>query len=722
MSNEQIAQSAARPQGDVVGIDVGGTFTDCVALHPDGSITTAKVFTTPEDLSDGVVGGLRALAQTAGDDPGAYCRNIHRIVHGTTVTTNAVLTDSGVTVGLLTTKGFRDALQMRRGVKERQYDNRYQAPVAVIPRHRRIGIHERVAVDGTVLDSLAHDEIRHALDLLRQDAVEAIAVCFMHAYRNTENEQRVGRIVRELAPDLYVTLSSDLLPKIGFYERVSTTAFNAYVGPILHHYMSRLEQRLTELEFDSRLVVMQSNGGVMSPDTAVERAVSTLLSGPAAGPIAGAAYVASLGYADCITVDMGGTSFDATLVRDGQPLIVPSTEIDGREVALPTTDIHTIGAGGGSIGWIDAGGLLRMGPASAGADPGPACYGRGGDRATATDADLVLGYLNPDFFLGGELRLDREQAVAAIERDIAKPLGFDVTAAAAGMYRIINVNMASGVRKISVNRGIDPRETPLVVAGGAGPVHAGRIAQELGIRLIIVPRQSALFCALGMLLADLRHDYVRTHLAPLVPTHRDAVLAFIDDMTADGQAALVADRVAEKDVCIDIALDLRYVGQHREIKVPVTRDEIATTEWDPIRERFHALHDRFYGHHFTTEPIEMVNVRVLGRGITDTFRLPTLPYGGPESDHAVKGRRAVYLNEIDGYKEVSIYDGSALTYGNQLVGPAVVEEVSTTIVVPPAYELCCDIHGSYVMAHKQYAEHVYQRLEAQSHMERKRQR
>ena len=430
---------------------------------------------------------------------------------------------------------------MRHGVKEEQYDNRYVAPTPLVPRSRRIGVAERTRWDGAVLVEPDASEVAEAVRALVADGVEAVAVSFLHSYANADTEQAVGAMLERLAPELYVSLSSALHPQARYYERTSTTVFNAYVGPIVSRYLQRLLQRLDDNGFGGQLLVIQSHGGIASPSVVGERGAGALLSGPAAGPIAGAAFVAPHGFPDCLTVDMGGTSFEAALVRDGNALVVPSISIDGRTIALPAVDIHTIGAGGGSVAWIDRGGLLRVGPDSAGARPGPACYGFGGARPTCTDANLVLGYLNPEFFAGGDLRLDVDAARAAIEREVGDGLGLDVVAAAAGIYDVVNVNMAAAIRKVSVNRGIDPRVVPLVVAGGSGPVHAAAIASELGIPLVVVPRLAGFLCAVGMLLTDVRHDYVRTYVSALADVSCEQLCALTDAMLDEGDAALVAD-------------------------------------------------------------------------------------------------------------------------------------------------------------------------------------
>ncbi|MBZ0215559.1 MAG: hydantoinase/oxoprolinase family protein, partial [Fimbriimonadaceae bacterium] len=428
-----------------------------------------KTLSTPEDPSIAVVNGLSDIAASM-DPPLSLeelASQIDTIVHGTTVTTNATLTRNGAKSGLITTKGVRDALEMRRGIREEQFNNRYTNVEPLVPRYLRAGVGGRLDRHGNEIEPLNLDDVRTAIETFRQEGVQAVSICFMNAFANPEQERQAAELVRKELPDAYLTVSTDILPSIRFYERVSTTCLNSYIGPILAHYLDRLLERLGGAGFNGVLMIMQSNGGVMSPEIARSNAALTLLSGPAGGPGAGQVYAQAHDQNNCIVVDMGGTSFEAALVVDG-PIMVNDGEIDRHRLALPMLGIHTIGAGGGSIGWIDEGGLLRMGPQSAGADPGPVSYRKGGTLPACTDADLVLGYLNPEYFAGGKIELDMQAARDAIEEHIAKPLGLSIEDAAAGMYRVVCNNMAQGVREITIKRGFDPREFPIVVAGGAG--------------------------------------------------------------------------------------------------------------------------------------------------------------------------------------------------------------------------------------------------------------
>ncbi|MHC4860045.1 MAG: hydantoinase/oxoprolinase family protein, partial [Planctomycetota bacterium] len=512
-----------------VGIDVGGTFTDFLVTDEGGRTQVAKVLSTPEDPSIGLLEGLGEIAKARGLSLDDFAKTVTTIVHGTTVTTNVVITGTGARTGLLTTHGVRDALEMRRGIREEQYNNRYTNVPPLVPRHLRRPVRGRLDHAGEEVEPLSFEDVCEAIDLLVEEGVEAVAVCFMNSFANPEHERRAAEAVRERLPGAYLSVSTEVLPSIRFYPRVSTTVLNSYVGPVLRRYLESLTKRLAEIGFGGVLLIMQSNGGVVSPEVARDRAAVTLLSGPAAGPNAGMTFTEVHAYRDCITVDMGGTSFDAALVRDGQPLTITEGEVSRYSLALPMLDIVTIGAGGGSIGWLDEGGLLRVGPKSAGADPGPACYGRGGTEPTVTDADLVLGRLDPGFFAGGRLPLQVDAARRAIEKRIAGPMGLDVTEAAAGIARVVDSNMAAGVREVTIRRGFDPREFPMVVAGGAGPNHACAIALELELPLFLVPRESSIFCAAGMLMTDLKHDVVKSLVVRLADLSAEDLAAHAEE-------------------------------------------------------------------------------------------------------------------------------------------------------------------------------------------------
>ncbi|NQT35761.1 hydantoinase/oxoprolinase family protein, partial [bacterium] len=559
-----------------LGIDVGGTFTDFILISESGETFIHKTLSTPEDPSIGVLSGIHDLAEIINLGIDEFVKSIETIVHGTTVATNALLTRGGAKTALITTKGVRDALEMRRGIREEQYNNHYRNVIPLIPRYLRLTVDERIDAQGNILTPLDESELIPLIEFLKKEKVEAVAVCFMNAFKNSIHEEKTVLFLRQHLPSCFITSSTEVLPSIRFYERVSTTAVNAYIGPVVANYLGSLIEKLDEIEFNGTLLIMQSNGGVVTPEIVKKSPAVTVLSGPAAAPTAGVFYANLLGYKDCITIDMGGTSFDASLVIDNQCVTSTDGEINRYKIALPTLDIATIGAGGGSIGWIDSGGLLQMGPQSAGAIPGPICYNTGGKLPTCTDANLILGYLNPDFFAGGKIKLDTEQTKRIISEQIAPKLGLSLLEAAVGMYRIINSNMAQGVRQVSIERGYDPREFLFIVAGGAGPIHAGEICKELEIPMFVVPDAASIFCAAGMLLGDLKHDYIRSYITPFSDIDKQYFLNLYDQMKETGRGTLIKEGVSEDNIEFYPVLDLRYIGQYHEVQLSVSWDDIAS--------------------------------------------------------------------------------------------------------------------------------------------------
>ncbi|MHC4895658.1 MAG: hydantoinase/oxoprolinase family protein [Planctomycetota bacterium] len=686
-----------------IGIDVGGTFTDLFLWSADGAVETYKTLSTPSDPSAGVMAGLQNIAEAHDLTVEELAQKITTIVHGTTVTTNAILTRGGARTGLLTTAGVRDALEMRRGIREHQYDNRCLNVVPLVERYLRRPVQGRLDYRGQELVPLAIEDVRDAIEVFRKEGVEAIAICFMNAFANPSQERAAAELVGSELPDAYLSVSAEVLPTVRFYNRISTAVLNAYVGPILRSYLESFTAKLAGVGFGGVLLIMQSNGGVALPAVTLKLPATTLLSGPAAGPCAAAAYARPHGHDDCVVMDMGGTSFDASLVRGGEAAMNNEGEIDRLRTALPMLAITTIGAGGGSIGWTDEGGLLRMGPQSAGASPGPACYGRGGERPTCTDANVVLGYLSPEFFAGGKLPLQAGLARDAIARHVAEPLGLDVEEAAAGMYRVINANMSHGVREITVKRGLDPREFPLVVAGGAGALHACRIADELSMPTLIVPRTASVLCAAGMLLSDLQHDFVRSYVCRFGDLDLERLQSLVAEMTDEGATQLRMEGIAPAQTAYQVSLDLRYVKQYHEVTVPVSAAAIETGDLLAIASALHAGHNRLYGYDLKAEgtELELINVRVRALGRTEKPRLPELAAGGADPGAARKGTRRAFVPETDGFAEVPVFDGHTLLAGNVIEGPALIERTDTTIFVSQAFVTKVDHHGSCMLTRRQ---------------------
>ncbi len=695
-----------------IGIDVGGTFTDFLLTSEDGSSKIYKVLSTPDDPSLATMKGLEEMAADQIMSAKQFMQKVGVIVHGTTVTTNAVLTYGGAKTALLTTQGFRDTLEMRRGIREAQYDNRYQNVKPLVDRYLRLPIEERLDHKGQIVIPLNAEHVARAADHLRQEGVEAIAICFMNAFADSQHEEKAAHIIVKKMPDAYLTVSSRLLSSIRFYDRVSTTVLNSYVGPILSRYIGSITKRLRKVRYAGVLLIMQSNGGVIAPDLASEKAAATLLSGPAGGPLAGVEFTAVQGYDDCVSVDMGGTSFDASLIKDRTPMTTTRGEINRLRLALPMLNVVTIGAGGGSIGWIDEGNLLKMGPQSAGAKPGPVCYDLGGERPTCTDADLVLGYLNKDFFAGGRMALNLEKAQLSIQGHIARPLKIDLYEAAAGMYNVINVNMAAAVREVSVKQGYDPRDFPLVVAGGAGPNHACMIALELEIPIIIIPRASSIYCAAGMLMSDLKHDFVKTYTTLLHEAQDTRFRQLFNQMKEEGLALLKSEKMSEEQIEYGYSLDLRYREQYHEINVEISNAEMQGADWGAIEKRFHHQHDQLFGYALENEktPVELINLRLTCVGRTQKPHFHKESYQGMDPSEAYKTKRDVFLPVQKKFRTIDVFDGARLKYGNKVSGPAIIEQTNTTTFVTPEYNTIVDVYGSYTLYLKSAEKEVESRV------------
>jgi len=660
-----------------IGIDVGGTFTDLVAIDTGGGATLAKVPSTPDDPSLGVLAGLNALAAKLGRDRAAMLADTERVVHGTTVATNALLELKGARTGLLTTEGHRDVVEMREGLKDDRYNLRLPPPVQLVPRHLRLGVRERLRPDGRVEVPLDPASLDRAIETLRQAEVESVAVCYFHAWRDPVHELATAAALARALPDAYVSLSSSVLPQIKEFERVSTAIVNAYVGPALARYLARLAARLAEAGYRGPTLVIQSHGGVAPIAEAGRLAAGGVLSGPAGG-VAGSVHAARLtGQKNLIPFDMGGTSTDICLVVDGEAALVADRKIGGHRIALNSLDIASIGAGGGSIATVDAGGILHVGPESAGAVPGPACYGQGGTAATVSDASLVLGYLDPERFLGGARRLDRDAAERAVD-GIANALGIDRMAAAFGIHRIVNTTMAEGVRLVSVRRGVDPRRFALFAFGGAAGLHATDIARQLGLARVIVPRVAPVLSAWGMLATDLRFEVSRSHVGDTGALDGATVKRLFEGLEADGLARLRASFAGPARA--SRTADMRYGEQVFEIAVPL--DDVDWSVADPlpqIVERFHRRHEALYTYAMPEQECALVNARVAVSGVLE--ELPQEPRLAAAPPAPPIGRRRIYLD--GSWAEAAVYDFDTLAPKQSVTGPAIVESAMTTVLLRP---------------------------------------
>jgi N-methylhydantoinase A len=663
-----------------IAIDIGGTFTDLVALGEAGQrLHYTKSLTTYDRLSNGVEDCLRKAGLALSE--AAY------FVHGSTIAINTVIQKNGATTGLITTRGFRDAYEIGRSNRPDAYNLFFRRPQPLVPRRLRIEVDERMHARGHVLRPLDEDGARAAIRELRAAGVTSIAVVLLHAYANPDHELRIGELVAEEFPACKVSLSHQILREFREYERTSTTVLNAYIAPIVAGYVEHIESTLSDAGFDGSFLIMQSNGGTMSSGVAKTRPVAMMESGPVAGVIGSARLGAVLGMPNVISFDMGGTTAKSSLVADGEARVVNGYYIDGyatgHPMMLPVIDIVEVGTGGGSIAWLDASGGLKVGPRSAGASPGPVCYGHGGTEPTVTDANLVLGRLNPANFLGGEMRLDVDGARAAIGR-IAEPLGLGIEATALGILRIADTKMSLSVRDVSVAKGYDPRDFALVASGGAGPLHACSIARELAIPTVVVPELPGTFSAFGMLFSDLRHDYVQTFIAPLAQVDGAKLDEVFARMEGDGLATLREEGVPRADVRLVRSMDVRYQGQEYTLNVGVPAGAATPQLLARVRASFDDLHEARYRHAARDEGVEIVNVRLsaigaIGSDSAELLTRGTLP-AAPQPA-APSGRRDVFFGPTP--VACDIYRREDLAVGQCIEGPAIVEErVSATVVFP----------------------------------------
>ncbi|HJU17619.1 MAG TPA: hydantoinase/oxoprolinase family protein [Stellaceae bacterium] len=661
-----------------IGVDSGGTFTDiCLFDENSGQITVWKVSSTPADPSQAVAQGVgEALARV-----GAPAREVSYFGHGTTVATNALIQHRGAPTGLITSDGFRDLLEIGRQKRPELYDLQADKPPALVPRALRREVPERLRHDGRVETALDERAVRDAARALRKAGVRAVAISFLYSFLDPAHEAAARRIVAQEFPEAFVCASYEVAPEFREYERLSTTVVNAALGPVMAFYIRGVADRLRALGVAATPYLTQSNGGVIGFDTAARLPVRTVLSGPSTGVVGAQATARLAGAQDLITFDMGGTSTDVALIQGGEARLAREAVVHGYPIKAPMLDIHTVGAGGGSIAFVDAGGLLKVGPRSAGADPGPACYSRGNDEPTVTDANVVLQTLNPTYLLGGRMAVRQDLARAAIDRLAAK-LGLEALATAEGILAVVTANMARAIRVISVERGHDPRDYTLVAFGGAGPLHAARLAAELEIRRVLVPRNPGILCAMGLLLADLRADFAATRLLALsaaVVGEVEAILAALrrrcDAWFAEGDIAADARRVA-------LSVDMRYAGQNYELSVPFPAGPVTAAAIDELAAGFAEAHRQRYGFAAEDEPVQFVTFRAEAKGIVRKADIRPATDAGLDPRGAECGRRKVWLRDVGGFVSCPLYDRDRLAAGNHIKGPAIVEQMDATTVIP----------------------------------------
>ncbi len=694
------------PDSYRLGIDVGGTFTDAVLLsEKTGELHIAKVPSTPEDPSVGFITALTRVVEKTNLDP----ESIAYLVHGTTVATNALIEAKTPKTAFITTAGFGDMLEIARQVRPSLYDVHFTKPRPLVPRNLAFEVQERLDAGGHVLIPLDADSVIEIARQLQEEAVRSVAVCLLHSYLNPDHERRVRDILLDHIPGLVVSLSSDVLPEFREYFRASTTVVNACLRPVVASYLNGIASELTNRRMQSELLVMQSNGGVLSFDTAAEKPVYMVESGPAAGVIAANFVARALGRRDLISLDMGGTTTKTGLILDGQPKVTKEYEVgsealpgvgqsrgNGYPIRIPVIDLVEIGAGGGSIAWVDSGGILRVGPRSAGADPGPICYGQGGQQPTITDANLVLGRINPRYFLGGEMELDADAAHAALE-SCGKPLGLDAMATANGVVEIANAAMINALRLVSVRRGYDPRDLAMVAFGGAAPLHANRLLAEMKIPLLVIPPSPGTTSALGLLVSDLKHVYSHTSLITPENLDLEEISGAFTALQDAGKRTLAREGILPDRMRFQREVEARYVGQSHEIPIPWPDGPLSRSAVDAVIAGFHQEHERAYGHGYPEESVEFVNFRVTATGLLTRPKLRELSSRSGNPQDALREVRQVFFAETKDVQQTAVYDRYRLSPGHAFAGPAIVEEIDSTSLIHPGFQAKVDRYGNLLV-------------------------
>jgi len=676
-----------------IGVDSGGTFTDvCMLEEETGRFSVWKLSSTPSDPSVAIAGG----ASEAIDRFGGGGATVSFFGHGTTVATNALIQGRGARCGLITSDGFRDLLDLGRQRRPHLYDLQTDKPQALVPRDRRLEVDERIRFDGTVERSPSEEDIRAAARQLRDAGAEAVAVCFLYSFVDTAHETMVADILREELGDSFLTTSHEVCPEFREFERLSTTVVNAFLGPVMRGYLSKLTPRLVETGIDIPPFITQSNGGTITFETAAKLPVRTVLSGPSTGVIGAVETARAIGLENIITFDMGGTSTDVSLVENSKPATTVEAEVHGYPIKCPMIDIHTVGAGGGSIARVDSGGFLKVGPTSAGADPGPVCYGLGNDEPTVTDANVAMGVLNGEALLGGRMPIDRSASLAAIEK-LGAQLGLSGEETAAGVIRVVTANMARAIRLISVQRGHDPRDYCLMPFGGGGPVHAGRLARELAMDRILVPRNPGILCALGLLLTDIRRDFSVTRRLSLEDANAENIRQTVSNLEADAKAWFEDESIGPDRRRVLASADMRYAGQNYELNIPFSDVPGNSAFIEQLLANFNQAYARQYDYTAPDEAVEIVTFRVEAYGVVEKPAFETHEDAGSDPSAAFQTHRRVYHPENGEFIDSPVYDRDLLRTGNVIPGPAIVEQMDSTTLILPGQTGRVDPHLNLVI-------------------------
>ncbi|WP_416841412.1 hydantoinase/oxoprolinase family protein [Haloferax sp. DFSO52] len=678
-----------------LGIDSGGTFTDFV-LSGEDTLNVYKTPSKPSDPSQAVRDGLELVADDLDTDIAGLLSSIDIIIHGTTVATNAIIEHTGAKTGLICTAGHEDSLEIRLGHKEdgHRYDMEYPMAEMLVPRHLRMPVRGRILSDGSEYEPLHEDDVYKAIERFKHEGVEAVAVSLVWSFANTDHENRVVEIIEEELPDVYTSVSSTVLPQVREYTRTSTTVVNAYVKPTLDQYVEQVDEYLDEHGFDGQIRYIQANGGIGSSESLRARPAYAINSGPAGGPAAGLHLGRQFGSEDVITIDMGGTSFDVSLTRDGSTEIRKDFDLMRYRMGLPMLQVETIGAGGGSIAQLDRG-VLKVGPESAGADPGPACYDRGGTRPTTTDALVVLGYLNQTELLGGRMAIDADASWRAVAEHIADESQLDVETAAAGILEIVNKTMVDGIRQVSIEKGHDPRDFTMVCGGGAGPAHATGLADELGIGRVLVPKTASVLCAYGEVVSDYKHNTLASYPSAITAVDPDDLESVFAALEAEGVEQLQTEGISDDDISLKRVFEMRYQNQIKECEVEMPATEI-TEEWlSELRDAFDRRHEELYTYAEPETAVDLINIESIAYGAVTPPDVEGVLSSDNELSDAISGTRDAYFERAGGFVETTVYDGSLVPAGAELDGPAIVEEDTTTIVVNPGWHARLDESGVY---------------------------